>query len=153
MQLVDYLVATTHPQNPEYTGDAKSYARAVKNTARMNSFISLQARRARVFVRACVCVWGGAGGRAAACMQQLLGICRDRRGATPCSTLRAARPAPRPRQVEQQEPGASEDEAFISFTVTSRPTTPGLQGKPADTQRERSHFVREGGVWLYRDFK
>ena len=57
------------------------------------------------------------------------------------------------RQVEEQEAGANDDEAFISFSVTSRPNAPGSQGKPADTQRERSHFVREEGRWLYLDYK
>ena len=56
-------------------------------------------------------------------------------------------------QIDAQEPGPSDDEAFISFTVTSRPNAPGSQGKPADTQRERSHFKREGGQWLYYDYK
>lgn len=56
-------------------------------------------------------------------------------------------------QIGEQEAGASEDEAFINFTVTSRPNAPGSQGKPADTQKERSHFVKEGGKWLYFDYK
>jgi hypothetical protein len=44
MQLVDYLVATTHRENPEHTGDDKTYARAVARTARANTFLTLKAR-------------------------------------------------------------------------------------------------------------
>ncbi len=46
MQLIDYLVATTHPKNPEHTGDEKTYKRSVQRTARANSFLSLT-----------VCMW------------------------------------------------------------------------------------------------
>ena len=60
---------------------------------------------------------------------------------------------PPTRQVEEQEAGAGDDEAYILFSVLSRPNAPGSQGKPADAQRERSHFVREGGAWLYMDYK
>lgn len=55
-------------------------------------------------------------------------------------------------QIESEEPGEGADEAFVSFTVQSRPNAPGSQGKPPEVQKERSRFVREGGAWLYRDF-
>jgi uncharacterized protein YchJ len=58
-----------------------------------------------------------------------------------------------PSQIEGEEAGPNADEAFVTFTVTTRPNAPGSQGRPADTQRERSHFKREGGRWLYFDFK
>ncbi|GBF88151.1 hypothetical protein Rsub_00863 [Raphidocelis subcapitata] len=97
LQLVDYLVATTHPANPERTGDDKSYARAIAKTARANAFLSLK--------------------------------------------------------IDKEEPGPTADEAFIEFTVQTRHNAPGSQGKPPETSRERSHFLREGGRWLYFDFK
>jgi uncharacterized protein YchJ len=53
--------------------------------------------------------------------------------------------------VESQEPGATEDEAFITFTVHTRHNAAAAQGRPADATREKSQFVREGGRWLYRD--
>jgi uncharacterized protein YchJ len=97
MGAIDYLIATTHRDNPERKGlDDKAYAKALTRTARANTFLSLA--------------------------------------------------------VEGHEPGPSDDEAFVSFTVTSRPNAPGHQGKPADVQRERSHFKRENGAWLYYDF-
>ena len=157
---VDYLVATTHASNPERGGlSERAYAKQVKITARQNTFLSLKVGR----------------GRLALCRRAASGVLRVvlccvllRRGRrTPCAVpkprlqrhkKRASTPPPKTPpgtkpQIDAQEPGPSDDEAFISFTVTSRPNAPGSQGKPADTQRERSHFKREGGQWLYYDYK
>ncbi|WIA23711.1 hypothetical protein OEZ85_000398 [Tetradesmus obliquus] len=42
MQLIDYLVATTHPENPEHTGDPLTYAKSVQRTARITEFLGLK---------------------------------------------------------------------------------------------------------------
>lgn len=153
--LVDYLVATTHPRNPERAGMSdRAYAKSVKVTARMNNFLALKVGLR--FVR-------GDGCERATHTRKLPKhptphtppppTCTHTQPNARTHANTRTRPPRGDGQIDEHEAGAGDDEAFIKFTVTSRPNAPGSQGKPADTQRERSHFVREDGRWLYFDFK
>ncbi len=55
--------------------------------------------------------------------------------------------------VESTEPGASEDEAYVTFETSTRTPPPGAraQGVPTRRLRERARFVREGGEWRYAE--
>jgi hypothetical protein len=55
--------------------------------------------------------------------------------------------------VESTEPGASTDEAFLTFETWTRTPAKGAraQGVPTRRLRERARFVREGGTWLYAE--
>ncbi len=53
-------------------------------------------------------------------------------------------------QVVEQKPGASDDEAFITFTLNLRRKD--LKGQqPLITRSECSQFLKKDGRWLYFD--
>ncbi|KAF6252247.1 hypothetical protein COO60DRAFT_1644211 [Scenedesmus sp. NREL 46B-D3] len=126
MQLVDYLVATTHPQNAEHTGDAITYARSVQGTARRTEFVGLT-----------VLGQPDTPEEAAAAAAAGAGASQQDEEAAAAATSKQEAAANKASGSSSSSSKSSDDDAYLKFTVKWRQrgvggpeeaTTEGLEG-------------------------